>query len=166
MEPTDITGRLGGDVDQAIGELLVEAMSPLSLEVALSVQDELTFRADEADRLRRQSVERARYEVDLAQRRYLRVDPDKSLVAATLEAEWNNKLRALDAAQEDYERQRRAVPSSITTSARPSWLWRPTSRGCGRTPRHLHAPPGVARMEGGQPRRPRLQPVLPPLRAW
>lgn len=99
---------LGADVDRAIGELLVASMSPLALEVALSVQDELVARADEADRLRRQQVERARYEAELAQRRYLRVDPDNRLVAVTLEAEWNNKLRALDAAQENYERQRAA----------------------------------------------------------
>ncbi|MHB1931003.1 MAG: recombinase family protein [Acidimicrobiales bacterium] len=99
---------LGADIDRAIGDLLVESMSPLSLEVALSVQDELATRADDADRLRRQHVERARYEVELAQRRYLRVDPDNRLVAATLEAEWNNKLRALDSAQEDYDRQREA----------------------------------------------------------
>jgi len=99
---------LGADIDRAIGDLLVESMSPLSLEVALSVQDELATRADDADRLRRQQVERARYEVELAQRRYLRVDPDNRLVAATLEAEWNNKLRALDSAQEDYDRQREA----------------------------------------------------------
>jgi DNA invertase Pin-like site-specific DNA recombinase len=97
---------LGGDVDRAIGELLVESVTPLALEVALSVQDELTSRAEEADRLRRQQVERARYEAELAQRRYLRVDPDNRLVAATLEAEWNAKLRALADAQEDYERRR------------------------------------------------------------
>jgi DNA invertase Pin-like site-specific DNA recombinase len=99
---------VGGDVDRAIGNLLVDTMTPLTLEVALSVQDELASRADEADRIRRQSVERARYETELAQRRYLRVDPDNRLVAATLEAEWNNKLRALDAARDDYERQRAA----------------------------------------------------------
>jgi len=99
---------MGGDVDRAIGELLVESMTPLALEVALSVQDELATRADDADRLRRQQVERARYETELAQRRYLRVDPNNRLVAATLEAEWNNKLRALGAAQDDYERQRAA----------------------------------------------------------
>ena len=99
---------LGGALDRAVGELLVESMSPLALEVALSVQDELAARAKEADRLRRQQVERARYEADLAQRRYLRVDPDNRLVAASLEAEWNNKLRALTAAQDDYERQRTA----------------------------------------------------------
>jgi DNA invertase Pin-like site-specific DNA recombinase len=97
---------VGGALDRAVGDLLVEAMSPLALEVALSVQDELGARAAEADRLRHQQVERARYEAELAQRRYLRVDPDNRLVAASLEAEWNNKLRALSAAQEDYERQR------------------------------------------------------------
>ena len=98
----------GGDIDQAIGDLLVQTMTPLALEVALAVQDELHSRADETDRMRRQHVERARYEAELAQRRYLHVDPDNRLVAATLEAEWNNKLRALDAAQEDYEHQRQS----------------------------------------------------------
>jgi DNA invertase Pin-like site-specific DNA recombinase len=99
---------MGADVDRAVGELLVESMTPLALEVALSVQDELAARADEADRLRRQQVERARYEAELAQRRYLAVDPDNRLVAATLEAEWNHKLRALDGALDDYERKRAA----------------------------------------------------------
>jgi DNA-binding transcriptional regulator YiaG len=63
---------------------------------------------DEADALRHQQVERARYEADLARRRYLRVDPDHRLVADTLEADWNAKLRALEAAQQDYERYRQA----------------------------------------------------------
>lgn len=99
---------VGGDLDQAIGELLVETVKPLALEVALAVQDELDSRAGEADRLRRQQVERARYEAEVAQRRYLRVDPDNRLVADSLEAEWNHKLRALASAQEDYERQSEA----------------------------------------------------------
>jgi hypothetical protein len=97
---------VGGGLDRAVGDLLVETVSPLALEVALSVQDELGARAEEADRLRHQQVERARYEAELAQRRYLRVDPDNRLVADSLEAEWNNKLRALAAAQENYQRQR------------------------------------------------------------
>ncbi|MPZ12848.1 MAG: hypothetical protein GEU73_00200 [Chloroflexi bacterium] len=97
---------LGAALDRAIGNLLVETVSPLALEVALAVQDELEARAQEVDRIRRQQVERARYEAELAQRRYLRVDPDNRLVADSLEAEWNTKLRALAAAQEEYERQR------------------------------------------------------------
>ena len=69
------------------GALLVETVTPLALEVGLSVQQELQSRWDEADRLRRLQVDRARYECELARRRFLRVDPDNRLVASSLEAE-------------------------------------------------------------------------------
>ena len=93
----------GRGLDEAIGDLLVGAMTPLALEVAMTVQQELSARAQEADHLRRQQVERAQYEVNLAQRRYMRVDPDNRLVADTLEADWNEKLRALGETQKQYE---------------------------------------------------------------
>lgn len=98
----------GGAIDAAIGELLVAAVTPQALEVALAVQGEVAARAAEAAQLRRQQVERARYEADLAQRRFLRVDPDNRLVADVLEAEWNARLRDLAAAQEEVERRRQA----------------------------------------------------------
>jgi len=98
----------GAGIDRAIGELLVKAVAPMALEVALTVQEELAARAEEADRLSRQQVERARYEADLAQRRYMRVDPDNRLVVGALEADWNQRLRALTEAQEEYERQRQS----------------------------------------------------------
>jgi DNA invertase Pin-like site-specific DNA recombinase len=98
----------GAAIDQAIGDLLIETMTPMALEVALTVQQELVARSDQADRLRQQQVERARYEADLAGRRYMRVDPDNRLVADALEADWNHKLRALGEAQRDYEQQCRA----------------------------------------------------------
>jgi len=41
----------------------------------LTVQQQLQARLDESDRLRKQHVEHARYEAELAQRRYMRVDP-------------------------------------------------------------------------------------------
>jgi hypothetical protein len=50
-------------------------------------------------------VERARYEAELARRRYLRVDSDNRLVAGSLEADWNAKLRMLKNVQSEYERQ-------------------------------------------------------------
>jgi hypothetical protein len=96
----------GASIDQAIGELLIEVVTPLALEVALSVQQELQSRWEEADRLRRTQVERARYEAELAERRYLRCDPDNRFVADSLEADWNHKLRALGEAQQEYQRQR------------------------------------------------------------
>jgi DNA invertase Pin-like site-specific DNA recombinase len=93
----------GADVDTAIGQLLLDILTPLTLEVALSVQAELDTRAAEADALRRQHVERARHRADLARRRYLAVDPDNRLVADSLEADWNDALRALQTARDDYD---------------------------------------------------------------
>lgn len=113
---------IGNTLDEAIGDLLVETVSPLALEVALAVQEELEARAEEADRLRRQQVERARYEAELAQRRYLRVDPDNRLVADSLEADWNAKLRALSAAQEEYERQSQEETSLLDEERRAKVL--------------------------------------------
>ena len=98
----------GAGIDAAISELLVEAMAPAALEVALSVQEEIQSRIDEADRLRGQQVERVRYEAELARRRFMQVDPDNRLVADALEADWNNSLRALETAREEYERRREA----------------------------------------------------------
>ena len=92
----------GVGIDQAIGALLVEAVNPVALEVTLSVQRELQARLAEADGLRHAQVERAQYECELAQRRYMRVDPDNRLVADSLEALWNEKLRELGQAREQY----------------------------------------------------------------
>jgi DNA invertase Pin-like site-specific DNA recombinase len=92
-------------VDQAVGDLLVEIMTPATIEITLAVQQEIQARLEETDRLRKQQVERAGYEAELAQRRYLRVHPDNRLVADSLEADWNRKLRALQEAQEQYERE-------------------------------------------------------------
>ena len=72
--------------------------------MALAVEQEVAARCAETDALRRQQVERAQYEAELARRRYMSVDPANRLVAGTLEAEWNEKLRLYTAAQEDYER--------------------------------------------------------------
>jgi DNA invertase Pin-like site-specific DNA recombinase len=96
----------GAAIDVAVGDALVAMMSPVALEVALNVQQELAARMGEADKMRQQQVERARYEADLARRRFMQVDPDNRLVADSLEAEWNERLRALAQAQQDYEQSR------------------------------------------------------------
>lgn len=98
----------GAVIDEAVGKLVMEALTPMTLEITLAIQNEVEARFIEADALRRKHVERAQYEADLVRRRFLRVDPDNRLVADSLEAEWNGKLRALAEAQEQYVRQRDA----------------------------------------------------------
>jgi len=95
----------GWVVDQAIQNLLLELMAPMTLQIALAVQQEVEARVNQTEALRHQHVERAQYEAELARRRYMKVDPDNRLVADSLEAEWNNKLRILAETQEHYEQQ-------------------------------------------------------------
>ena len=98
--------------------MLLETVTPLTLEIALTVQQELQTRLDETDRLHRRAVERARYEADLARRRYLQVDPANRLVADELEAHWNRALQHIADAQETYERQRQADRVAVDAEAR------------------------------------------------
>jgi hypothetical protein len=95
----------GGVVDQAISNLLLELMQPMTLQVALAVQQEVEARVNESQALRQKHVERAQYEAELARRRYMQVDPENRLVADSLEAEWNSKLRILAEAQQQYDEQ-------------------------------------------------------------
>ncbi len=96
----------GGDVDRMISALLLEQMTPLAMEAALSVQQEILKRAQEAEKLLHRQVERAQYDADLAKRRLMAVDPANRHVAQTLEDDWNDKLAHLHQAKQDYETRR------------------------------------------------------------
>ncbi len=112
----------GSVVDHAISNLLLELMQPLTLQVALAVQQEVEARVTETDSLRRKHVERAQYESELARRRFMKVDPDNRLVADSLEAEWNIKLRILAEAQEQYEQQTQKQRVLIDSQTREQLL--------------------------------------------
>lgn len=104
----------GSGLDHATGQLLLDTLTPLAIEAALTVTAELEHRAAEADALRAAHVERARYHADLARRRYLAVDPANRLVAGTLEADWNTALRALNDAQAAYDKAREQHAGTLT----------------------------------------------------
>ena len=82
----------GKCVEDAIGNQILQAIETKAIDAAI----EAARRADERYREQRQAlvleVEQARYEAQLAARRYERVDPDMRLVAAELEARWNTAL--------------------------------------------------------------------------
>ena len=104
----------GHALDEHVGQLLIDTLTPLAVEAALQVSAELQQRAAEADALRAAHVERARYHADQARRRYLAVDPANRLVAGTLEADWNTALRALNDAQAAYDKAREQHTGQLT----------------------------------------------------
>ena len=131
MVPTyvcqEVSARQGGKicqsvpgkvVDPAISMLLIELMTPMTLEVTLAVQSELEQRAAETDALRRKHIERTRYDAELARRRYMKVDPDNRLVADALEAEWNEKLRLHTDVVEDYGRRGQEEATALDAQMR------------------------------------------------
>jgi DNA invertase Pin-like site-specific DNA recombinase len=96
----------GSPIDAAIGLLVAEKMTPAAVELALEIRREIEARHHEADQLRCRAVERAQVDADLAQRRFMMVDPANRLVADTLESDWNEKLRTLAKARDEGERAR------------------------------------------------------------
>lgn len=112
----------GDIIDKEISKILVEMVNPLAMEAALAVQKELNGRKLEIDKYYKQQVERARYDMELARRRYMNVDPDNRLVANELEAEWNKKIKELEQAQATYESQCQAKLQTITDSIRSDIL--------------------------------------------
>src|SRR5258705_4166621 len=75
---------------------MVKALQPAELELALAALHELESRDHGILRQWQMRLERAEYEVALAERRYHEVDPANRLVAGTLERRWNDALLHLD----------------------------------------------------------------------
>jgi DNA invertase Pin-like site-specific DNA recombinase len=94
----------GTGLDDAVAQVVLDAVTPAAFEVALEVFDELRARKAEVDRLRRAQVDRAREEAELAQRQFMLVRPEHRLVADTLEQQWNTKLARLVEVEEEYRR--------------------------------------------------------------
>ena len=95
-------------LDSAIAERVVAAVTPLTIELALKALTSLEERDHAIGAQWRRRIERARYEADLAERRYEVVDPHNRLIASTLEQRWNDAAqRVLDLETEfaNFQRQ-------------------------------------------------------------
>jgi len=108
----------GRHIDEAISALLLKTVAPAALEAALAVQEEIAARIEQGEAARLARLERARYDAELARRRYLKVDPDNRFVADTLEAAWNDELRHLDTLQQAHDRQCQADRTLSADDAR------------------------------------------------
>jgi hypothetical protein len=84
-----------------IAEEMLKALQPAELELALAALHELESRDEAIQRQWQMRLERAEYEVALAERRYQEVDPAHRLVAGTLERRWNDALLHLDGVKKE-----------------------------------------------------------------
>ena len=106
---------LGEPVDELISKILLEMVTPLSLDVSMKVFKEIQIRHEDLVRLHRTGLERARHEAELAQIRFLRVNPDNRLVADSLESRWNEALRIMTELEDKCEREIAEYKNDLTS---------------------------------------------------
>ena len=97
-----------GPLDDAITERVLTAVTPLTIKLALEALTGLEERDKLISAQWHRRIERARYEAELAERRYEEVDPSNRLIASTLEKRWNDAMQRmadLEAELAAFERQ-------------------------------------------------------------
>jgi DNA invertase Pin-like site-specific DNA recombinase len=89
-------------LDQAAGEAFLEAVKPAAIATTLEALAVLEHERQALDRQWQLRLERARYDVQRAQRQYDAIEPENRLVARTLETRWNAALETLEQLEQDY----------------------------------------------------------------
>jgi DNA invertase Pin-like site-specific DNA recombinase len=89
----------GPRVDVAVARELLRAVEPMAIEAALEAERMHRERQNEQQRLLDLELQQARYEANLAERRYAACDPDNRLIAAQLEKNWEIALRRVQELQ-------------------------------------------------------------------
>jgi len=93
---------MAAHIDQAVVEIFLDAIQPIHLEAALAAMEQVEVQRKQLMQQWQQRLERARYEVDIARRRYDQVDPSNRLVAAELEHRWEEKLQQLQQLEQSW----------------------------------------------------------------
>jgi hypothetical protein len=96
-----------------VAQQVLRALEPAALELSLQARHDVERERAGLGQHWQHQGQRARYEVDLAERRYQAVDPANRLVAATLEQRWEEALRHAQQLQEAYERFLRETPPNL-----------------------------------------------------
>jgi DNA invertase Pin-like site-specific DNA recombinase len=109
-------------VDALIEQLLLDALSPDQIALAVEAVAELEAQARQLERQWALKRERARYEAERAQRQYDAVEPENRLVARSLERVWEERLRELEAVEQAYEAWRREQSAVLSDAERDEVL--------------------------------------------
>jgi hypothetical protein len=105
-------------LDDLVSQQVLRALEPAALALSLQAQTDAVQERQRLEQHWRQRRQRARYDVELAERRYQAVDPANRLVAASLERRWEEALAEERTLQEDYDRFARATPLQLTEEER------------------------------------------------
>ena len=111
-------------IDAFVEGVLLDALAPDQIAIAIAAVGQLEEESRQLERQWALRRERARYEAERARRQYDAVEPENRLVARSLERAWEEKLRAVEAIDQEHARWRSEEPlvlarggSRLATSA-------------------------------------------------
>jgi Recombinase zinc beta ribbon domain/Recombinase/Phage antirepressor protein KilAC domain len=105
-------------VDDEVERLLLEALKPDQVALAIATLGELEQEVRQLERQWSLKRERARHEAERARRQYNAVEPENRLVARSLERQWEEKLRQAEEIDRAYERWRAEQTVSVSDADR------------------------------------------------
>lgn len=83
----------GPRVDAAVVGELMQAVEPMAIEAAFEAERMHRKQQEDQQRILDLELQQARYDANIAERRYAACDPDNRLIAAQLEKNWETALR-------------------------------------------------------------------------
>lgn len=111
-------GLVARALDGLIAQQVLCALEPAAVELSIQAHADVEQERNRLDKHWQQRRQRARYDVELAERRYQAVDPENRLVAATLEKRWEELLAQEKQLQEEYDRFLGQTPVSLSPAER------------------------------------------------
>jgi DNA invertase Pin-like site-specific DNA recombinase len=104
----------GRNLDALITDLVLQALRPGAVEISLQLAEDVELERTQHHRQWVMRLERARYEVERAERQYAAVEPENRLVARTLEQRWEAALTAEAALRDEQARFAARAPARLT----------------------------------------------------
>jgi DNA invertase Pin-like site-specific DNA recombinase len=105
-------------LDNLVAAEVLRALEPAAIELSLRAIENVEHERRRLHEQWRQKLERARHEVDRAERQYHAVEPENRLVGRTLEARWEDALQKQRQVEEDYHRFLAKTPTALSATDR------------------------------------------------
>jgi DNA invertase Pin-like site-specific DNA recombinase len=109
-------------VDAEVERQLLAALQPDQLALAVEALDQLALERTTRERQWHLRLERVRYEAQRVRRQYDEVEPENRLVARSLERAWEEKLRAVEQVEREYQEWKQEHRTEISAQERQEIL--------------------------------------------
>jgi hypothetical protein len=110
-------------IDDYVVQAFFEALSPVGLNLYEQARAAIERDREQFGHAHQQQLQRLRYQAQLAERQFLKADPDNRLVTGELERRWEAALRGLKNAEEAWQRfqERQAAAATISPALRDAF---------------------------------------------